>query len=317
MFSLNLFGEGLNPRPFDSNYRCYSVSMFPSSDKQAVEDGGKIIMPPSALEQLTRLNVEYPMLFKLTNNRSKRVTHCGVLEFVADEGKIYIPYWMMRNLLLDEGDSVQVQSVSVPVATFSKFEPQNVEFLDITNPKAVLENALRNFACLTTDDVIAINYNDRIYEMRVLEVRPGNAVSIIECDMNVEFAAPVGYQEPERREAAGLGAAGVSASEEEEHEVLTAAAAAAAGSEGYLAFQGSGSRLDGKKKNLQTPLKELVQNVELKRGVPDYNYSAGSIKFWRRAPPPRSSTPSDKTDTDAAFDAFQGEGTSLRQAKNK
>lgn len=49
----------------------------------------------------------------------------------------------MRNLLLDEGDSVQVQSVSVPVATFSKFEPQNVEFLDITNPKAVLENALR------------------------------------------------------------------------------------------------------------------------------------------------------------------------------
>lgn len=50
---------------------------------------------------------------------------------------------MMRNLLLDEGENVQVQSVSVPVATFSKFEPQNVEFLDITNPKAVLENALR------------------------------------------------------------------------------------------------------------------------------------------------------------------------------
>lgn len=50
-------------------------------------------------------------------------------------------------------------------------------------------------------------------------------------------------------------------SEEEEHEVLTAAAAAAVGSDGYLAFQGSGSRLDGKKKNLQTPLKELVQNV--------------------------------------------------------
>ncbi|KAA0191081.1 hypothetical protein HAZT_HAZT009422 [Hyalella azteca] len=289
--------------------------MFPSSDKQAVEDGGKIIMPPSALEQLTRLNVEYPMLFKLTNHRSKRVTHCGVLEFVADEGKIYIPYWMMRNLLLDEGDNVQVQSVSVPVATFSKFEPQNVEFLDITNPKAVLENALRNFACLTTDDVIAINYNDRIYEMRVLEVRPGNAVSIIECDMNVEFAAPVGYQEPQRPNAASSGA--ISASEEEEQEVLTAAAVAAAGSEGYLAFQGSGCRLDGKKKNLQTPLKELIQNVELKRGVPDYNYEAGTIKFWRR-PPPRSSTPSDKTDTDGSgFDAFQGEGTSLRQAKSK
>jgi len=51
-------------------------------------------MPPSALDQLTRLNIEYPMLFKLINKKSDRITHSGVLEFVADEGKIYIPYWV-------------------------------------------------------------------------------------------------------------------------------------------------------------------------------------------------------------------------------
>lgn len=56
-------------------------------------------MPPSALDQLTRLNVEYPMLFKLTNGKKSRVTHAGVLEFVADEGKIYIPYWVRQNSL--------------------------------------------------------------------------------------------------------------------------------------------------------------------------------------------------------------------------
>ena len=27
----------------------------------------------------------------------------------------------------------------------------------------------------------------QIYELRVLETKPGNAVSIIECDMNVSF----------------------------------------------------------------------------------------------------------------------------------
>ena len=27
----------------------------------------------------------------------KRETHCGVLEFVADEGIIYVPYWVGRN----------------------------------------------------------------------------------------------------------------------------------------------------------------------------------------------------------------------------
>jgi hypothetical protein len=34
------------------------------------------------------------MLFKLTNTNAGRSTHCGVLEFVADEGKVFIPHWV-------------------------------------------------------------------------------------------------------------------------------------------------------------------------------------------------------------------------------
>lgn len=34
--------------------------------------------------------------------------------------------------------------------------------------------------------------------MCVLETKPGAAVTIIECDMNVGFALPVGYTEPEK-----------------------------------------------------------------------------------------------------------------------
>ena len=44
---------------------------------------------------------------------------------------------MMKNLFLDEGDLLNVESCSLSVATYSKFEPQSVDFLDITNPKAV------------------------------------------------------------------------------------------------------------------------------------------------------------------------------------
>ena len=98
------------PRPFNTQYRCYPVAMFPGSERSDVEGGGKIIMPPSALDQLTRLNIVYPMLFKLTNKRIDKTTHCGVLEFVADEGKIYIPYWMMQNLMVEEGGLVQVRT---------------------------------------------------------------------------------------------------------------------------------------------------------------------------------------------------------------
>ena len=106
MFGMNFFPE--MPRPFNTQYRCYPVAMLPGSERSDVEAGGKIIMPPSALDQLTRLNIVYPMLFKLSNKKNQRTTHCGVLEFVADEGKIYIPYWMMQNLMLEEGGLVQV-----------------------------------------------------------------------------------------------------------------------------------------------------------------------------------------------------------------
>ena len=43
----------------------------------------------------------------------------------------------MTNLLLTEGDLLQVENVSLKVATFARFQPQSVDFLDITNPKAV------------------------------------------------------------------------------------------------------------------------------------------------------------------------------------
>ena len=94
---------------------------------------------------------------------------------------------MMNNLLVQEGGMIELESVSLQTATYVKLQPQSEEFLDISNPKAVLERALRSFACLSVGDMIVINYNNKQYEMSVLELKPANAVSIIECDMNVSL----------------------------------------------------------------------------------------------------------------------------------
>lgn len=179
----------------------------------------------------------------------------------------------MKNLLLDEGDMVQIESVSLEVATFSKFQPQNSEFLDISNPKAVLENSLRNFACLTTGDVISIMYNQKIYELCVLETKPGNAVSIIECDMNVDFAAPVGYKEPKYEK------------KETTDEVMVDPADLMPKPTGFIAFKCPGNRLNGKKKidNADDQL-NLVKEA-YQRGIPDYDYALGTIQFLRNIQP--------------------------------
>lgn len=46
--------------------------------------------------------------------------------------------------------------------TFVKFQPQSVDFLEISNPRAVLETTMRHFSCLTEGDVICLPYNDRV-----------------------------------------------------------------------------------------------------------------------------------------------------------
>jgi len=124
------------------------------------------------------------------------MTHCGVLEFTAEEGSCVIPFWMMQNLLIEEGGVLTVTNVSLPKANYVKFQAQHVDFLEISNPRAVLEHALRNFSCITKGDVICVPYNSKNYHFEIKEVKPQDAACIIETDCNVDFDAPVGYKEP-------------------------------------------------------------------------------------------------------------------------
>ena len=81
---------------FDEYYRCYPVAMMPGPERDTANYGGKVFLPASALDKLTRLHITYPMLFQLINGAKERITHAGVLEFIAEEGKIYLPNWVGR-----------------------------------------------------------------------------------------------------------------------------------------------------------------------------------------------------------------------------
>jgi ubiquitin fusion degradation protein 1 len=105
---------------------------------------------------------------------------------------------MMQNLGIGEGDVVRVANVSLQKGKYVKLQPQSVDFLDLTNPKAVLEVQLRNFACLTKGDVIRVMYLNKAYDISILETKPADAICIVEADVEVDFAAPLGYVEPTR-----------------------------------------------------------------------------------------------------------------------
>ena len=109
IFRGQFFHEGLFPAalPFRAEYKNFSMALYHRSahDEYGLSDyeaqshsglndtllrGGKVIMPPSALETLTRLNIQYPMLFCLENPKTGRKSHCGVQEFTAQEGTYLI-----------------------------------------------------------------------------------------------------------------------------------------------------------------------------------------------------------------------------------
>lgn len=161
------------PSGWEEEYYCYSIAF---SGKAHLEEGDKIVLPSSALDSLARMQIEYPMLFQLSRvggaSEGNKITHCGVSEFSAEEGKMYIPFWMMQNLLLEEGALVAVRNVSLPKAKHIKLRAQSVDFLEIQNPKIVLEYTLRKFSCATLGDVIKISHAGKDYYLEFTEVQP-------------------------------------------------------------------------------------------------------------------------------------------------
>ena len=65
-------------------------------DRFDLEEGNKVLLPPSALQMLSSHNVPYPMIFCLLNSHNGKQTFVGVLEFIAPDGKCFLPNWVPK-----------------------------------------------------------------------------------------------------------------------------------------------------------------------------------------------------------------------------
>jgi ubiquitin fusion degradation protein 1 len=175
---------------YTENLFCWSMAM---SDKQNIyEDGDKIILPSSVLGKVTLPDDGIPLYFKLGNPTLNLSTHVGVLEFSATEGNCNIPHWIMAQLVLREGEIVNVELVdALPPAEFIKLRPQYPDLLDsMCDPQAILGVKLRKYTCLTQGQWICVPYmGDNVY-FDVVETRPTWTVSLIDIEATLEFEIP-------------------------------------------------------------------------------------------------------------------------------
>eukprot|EP01117_Protostelium_nocturnum_P006305 TRINITY_DN2276_c1_g1_i1.p1 TRINITY_DN2276_c1_g1~~TRINITY_DN2276_c1_g1_i1.p1 ORF type:complete len:987 (-),score=366.44 TRINITY_DN2276_c1_g1_i1:33-2858(-) len=190
-----------------------------SAGRSDLEGGGKIILPPSALAELTSHDLDHsddnlrasggwsnsvslrssnpstPMIFEISADHGK-TSHCGVEEFTAEEGSIIVPEWVLRNLKAGESDQINIRRVRLPKGTFVKLQPHTADFLEVNDTRAMFEWVLPKFMVLNAGDTIVVPYRDKRYTFNVLEVKPGNSVHIIDSDVNVEFAPPLSGDVP-------------------------------------------------------------------------------------------------------------------------
>jgi ubiquitin fusion degradation protein 1 len=176
---------------FRETYRALPMAF---SGKDHLDQGNKVILPSSALRSLTRSNIQYPMMFCVTNNITGQKTHVGVLEFSAPEGIAYLPLSCMDTIGLSTDQPLTFTSVVLPAGTYAKIQPHQTKFIDLSNPRAVLEKSLRSYSCLTKGDTIIINYADTEFFIDIVDVKPADAISLIDTDVQVEFEEPKDYK---------------------------------------------------------------------------------------------------------------------------
>lgn len=152
------------------------------------EYSDKVILPHSSLDELA-FNSWSPMMFSLQKSISvdNKIIYCGVSEFTAEENIIYIPEWIMKNLDIKFNDKVIVINVFLPKGTFVKLQSLDPSFLELSNPKAILERHFGNYTTLTMDQTLVINYMNKTYEFKITQMEPTDAICIIDTDLKLDF----------------------------------------------------------------------------------------------------------------------------------
>ena len=218
---------------YEDELVCHSVAV---GGREQLEVGGKIVLPESVLHLLSGSwgvdgndggnggdagNGEgvMPWMFRVTNSGLALSTHCTVSEFTADPGQVWVPFWRMEQLFVEEGDRVHVRRVRLPRATGLTLKTHSSAFAQVYDPKAVLEDLFRGFGCLTVGDIVQVTVGGETHKLTVMDAQPASAlggVCIIDTDVEVDLIVEKSQSEIDREIAAKRAAERAAREAEEE-----------------------------------------------------------------------------------------------------
>ena len=174
---------------FSSTFLVVSSATYGKDD---IETTGKIILPQIALEMIIRSGFnDKIMCFVIKNPKTGRSIAVGVQEFSSDPASCVVPNWIMKNIGLEENDKVLVSLTSLPKCTSVVFQPCTQHFLELQNPRVILEHSLRYVPCITEGTILEVIFNKVPYQLKVLSVKPKRMACLYMADVMTSFARPL------------------------------------------------------------------------------------------------------------------------------
>lgn len=180
----------------DTTLTCFSYACSSQSPEliQRVKYSNKILLPPSILYKLQ--DETTTLFFKITNKENSFGQVCGVQEFTAPPGVVHIPYHIMEGIGLKEGSQVDIQLTTPPNGSYIKLRPHKTAFIELPDPKSLLEEALSsNYPVVTEGHTIAVynKENETVYHIDIIKTEPTSIIKIIDVNIDVDFDPPLDY----------------------------------------------------------------------------------------------------------------------------
>ena len=167
-----------------------------SENVEFIENSNKIILPKRILYQLSQYNnIVYPLYFKINNSANLFSVH----EFLEDIDHVYISRDLFHELRMeyDMPYALTLYNQELVKGTKIRLQPHNQDMYEIENIKEYLEeNLTKLYTCLMKDQTLSIPYDHTNIYFNVVNCEPEDLISIIDTDIEVDFAKPLDYVEP-------------------------------------------------------------------------------------------------------------------------
>ena len=147
------------------------------------------------LKRLNSYKTETPYLFKFTNPKLQISTYGGVIEFTSDRGCCNMPKVMMEQLGIIDGDKVELISQMFYQGNYIKIQPHTTSFIELDDPKLILEERLKNYVVLKKGESITIRHLKTEYQLSIVDCKPTDVIRILDvANLELDFMEPKDYK---------------------------------------------------------------------------------------------------------------------------